>query len=84
MANFLFFYFFFGVRYQSLKNAETIFIEGFLVKQTECLSMLCQMFHEYKFFNAPNIFFFFKFYLGSLELFISISIFLLVISFDQK
>ena len=51
-------FFLFFLCYQILKNAEIIFIEGFLMKQTECLSMLRQMFHEYKFFNAPNFFFF--------------------------
>ena len=56
-------FFLFFLCYQILKNAEIIFIEGFLMKQTECLSMLRQMFHEYKFFNAPNIFFFLNFIL---------------------
>ena len=51
-------FFLFFLCYQILKNAEIIFIEGFLMKQTECLSMLRQMFHEYKFFNAPNFIFF--------------------------
>ena len=49
---------------------------GMILTPIYSLSMSCHMFYGYKLFNAPNFFFFF---LRPRELFVLISIFLLVI-----